>query len=105
MKIEEYNLVCKKLLELADTIETSKRPAYTGDSDDVLRNFKDVAQRLNLTPLQAWGVYFLKHIDAITSYVKDNNIPQAETIESRFADALNYLKLGLAIVYEPPTDK
>ena len=102
MKLEDYTVTSDKLLALANEIEAAKRPAYTGDNTDVLHNFKEVAVRLGLKPIEVWGVYFLKHIDAITSYVKDQEIPQAEPIETRFADALNYLKLGLAIIYEPP---
>jgi hypothetical protein len=88
------------LLSKASSIEDAKRPAYTGGNPDCLHNFKTVAARLGISPLQAWGVYFLKHIDAITSLAKDETLPQAEAIEGRFADAINYLKLGFALFTE-----
>lgn len=104
MDIKMYQGFAWQLLELAEKIESSKRPAYTLDNVDVLHNFKGVAERLGLTPLQVWGVYFLKHIDAITSYAKSDTIPQAEPLDGRFADAINYLKLGYALVKEDQID-
>lgn len=98
MDNKTYFEISANLLQFAKNIEDSKRPAYTGDNIDCLHNFKSVAERLGLTPLEVWGVYFLKHVDAIISYAKDKDIPQAESIDSRFADAINYLKLGYAIM-------
>lgn len=95
-----YQKHANDLDALATSIADAKRPGYTLGDDDVLRNFKAVAERMGVTPMQAWGVYFLKHIDAITSLAKDPAIPQAEAIEGRFADAINYLKLGFALVNE-----
>lgn len=100
MKLEQYTQTSEQLLKLASDIENAKRPGYTRGDADVLANFKDVARRVGLTPMQAWGAYFLKHVDAITSLAKDPSIPQAEAIEGRFADAVNYLKLGFALVAE-----
>lgn len=53
--------------------------------------------------MQAWAVYFMKHVAAIVSYAKDPNIPQAEALDGRFADAKNYLDLGYAIMREGMT--
>ena len=100
MKTEEYHQRARILLDRAMEIETRKRPAYTLGKDDVLQNFKSVADRLGITPAQAWGVYALKHFDAITSWAKDPNIPQGEELTGRFADAVNYLKLGYALYIE-----
>lgn len=100
MKKKEFDGHCWQLLELAESIQNQKGPAYTFGKEDVLKNFKSVADRLNLTPLQVWGVYALKHFDAITSFAGDPNIPQAEDISGRFADAINYLKLGYALIVE-----
>lgn len=95
-----YNEIAESLVKNASHIEWSKRPAYTMGNSDVLHNFKSVAERLGITPMQAWGVYMLKHIDAITAYAKDNSIPQAEALIGRFSDALNYMKLGYALYKE-----
>jgi len=105
MTDQEYDKTKKDLLDLAESIENAKRPGYTGANVDILHNFKSVASRLGLTPLQVWGVYFLKHIDAIQSFSKDPCIPQAEAIAGRFADAVNYLKLGYALVAEAQEER
>lgn len=66
-------------------------------NQDVLHNFKTVAQRVGVTPGQVWAVYFLKHIDAITSIMCAPDLPVSEAPIGRFADAVNYLKLGYAL--------
>ena len=94
--------VCE-LLDLAHRIEQAKRPGYTQDNDDVLSNFKKAAEMSGCTPMQAWGAYFYKHVAAILSYAKVPDIPQAEDLSGRFADALNYLKLGYHMINEEQT--
>lgn len=78
----------------------AKRPAYVQGNPDVLHNFKTNADRMGITPLQCIGIYWGKHVDAITSYLKDPNIKQAEAIEGRLADCINYLKLINALIRE-----
>ena len=91
--------VCE-LLDLAQRIEQAKRPGYTQDSNNVLSNFKNAAEMNGITSMQAWGTYFYKHVAAILSYAKNPDIPQAEPFDSRFADAINYLKLGFHMIKE-----
>jgi len=97
-----YEEVKRGLRAVQDGIETSKRPAYTVGSADVLANFKRVAERSGISPLQCILVYFLKHIDSIQSIVSPpkGTITQAEPIVERFADASNYLNLMLALLIE-----
>ena len=96
----DYDKCVKELEALAKNIEDSKRPGYTQANGDVLANFRKAAELSGTTPMQAWGVYFYKHVAAIMSYAKDPEIPQAESIEGRFADAMNHLKLGFFILKE-----
>ena len=100
MNNNDYDEYVGILLEKARKIERAKRPAYTFGNNDVLKNFKSVSDRLQLTPLQVWAVYAMKHMDAIASFAADEDIPQAEEITGRFADLLNYLKLGYALAIE-----
>ena len=100
MNIATYDATAAALLALANQIEVSKRPGYTAGSEDVLNNFKQVAVRSNVTPEQAWAVYFLKHVDAITSIMTQPDLPVSEAPPGRFADAVNYLKLGYALLQE-----
>lgn len=100
MTLETYDRVAAELLAKAREIETAKRPSYTIGSPDVLANFKRVAERTGLTPGQVLTIYMLKHIDSITAALCNPEIPQAEDVEGRFADAVNYLKLGWALIEE-----
>jgi hypothetical protein len=100
VKIDDYTSVAESLLAEANAIEVSKRPGYTGGSEDVLANFKRIADRTGLTPGQVLTVYFLKHVDAITAILCRPDLPVSEEVEGRFADGINYLKLGYALVLE-----
>ena len=97
MQAEEYDKIANELLNEAHEIEISKRPAYTIGSSDVFQNFKSIAARTNQSPLQILCTYWLKHVDAITAFFSNPDIHQAEPIRSRFADCINYLKLGYAL--------
>lgn len=100
MNLTDYEALSTDLLEHARGIERAKRPGYTAGSVDVLKNFKAVADRTGLTPGQVWAVYASKHFDAITSIMARPDLPVSEAPLGRFADALNYLKLGLALLRE-----
>lgn len=100
MNADQYDRTAAALLFEARQIETSKRPAYTIGSEDVLANFKRVAARVGITPGQVMAVYMLKHVDAVTSALCRPDLPQAEAISGRFADNINYLKLGYALICE-----
>jgi hypothetical protein len=96
----EYDAVAGDLMALAQSIEDSKRPGYTVGAEDVLANFKRTADRAGVDVGQAWAVFFLKHIDAILSIMTRPDLPQAEEPPGRFADAINYLRLGYALLHE-----
>ncbi len=100
MNQAEYENVAGGLMQLARDIEDSKRPGYTRGDDDVLVNFKRVGERLGISTEQAWGTYFLKHIDAILSIMTQPELAVSEEPAGRFADAINYLRLGYALLRE-----
>ena len=97
MNATVYQTCADELRTAAFDIAAAKRPAYTEASADVLHNFKDVARRAGIDPKQAWLIYFLKHVSAIAAAAKSPDIPQAEPLIGRFADAINYLELGWAL--------
>lgn len=76
-------------------IETNRDKGhdYTGGSPDTLRNFYKVAGITGTTPLQTWGVYVAKHLDAIETYMTTGKVA-SEPIESRLVDVLVYAALG-----------
>lgn len=100
MNADEFEKHIADLMQQAGGIATAKRPGYTQASQDVLANFKVAAENAGIKPMQAWSVYFWKHISAILTYAKDKDIPQAEAIKGRFCDAINYLQLGYALALE-----
>jgi hypothetical protein len=85
-----FDITCTEVLQ-------TKGQDYSGD--DRLGNFRRLAERLGLTPLQIWAVYFTKHIDAIMTFARTGRVA-SEPIRGRFADARNYLDLGLAMIEE-----
>lgn len=84
-------------------IMNTKNPDYTIGSGDVLYNFRRVGELTGLTPTQVWSVYFMKHVFAISNYVKSGS--ESENIEERIADAINYLLFLAKIVAENKTTR
>lgn len=74
--------------------------AEAGNERDVLHNFKDVAAQSGTTPLQAWAVYFLKHVSSITTHIADPSREMSESINGRIEDARTYLGLLQCLIAE-----
>lgn len=104
MNFNDYDALSANLLQYAQSIQTSKRPGYTIGSEDVLKNFKRVGDRIGTSAEVAWAVYFLKHVDAITTAMTKPDLPVSEELKGRFADAINYLLLGYALFVEREHD-
>lgn len=105
MDLVTFDRVSAELEAEAKGIQKAKRPAYTVGNPDVLHNFKSVAQRIGITPEQVLAVYMLKHVDAVVSILAKPHLPQAEAIIGRFADNINYLHLGYALVKEREVER
>ena len=100
MKQNEFNKLSKALDFMAKDTMKSKGPEYTQEDRDMLANFKNTARRLNTTELKVWGAFFDKQISSIYAHFNNANLKKAESIESRFADIINYCHLGLALFKE-----
>lgn len=74
--------------------------AEEGNDLDTLANLKNVAARTGTTPFQVWATYFLKHADAITTYVMDPTRELSESIHGRIDDARTYLGMLECLVVE-----
>ena len=96
----EFNKLANELDTLAKDIMNAKGPEYTQQDKDVLANFKNTAGRLNTSELKIWGAFFDKQISSIYAHLNNANLKKAESIESRFADIINYCHLGLALFKE-----
>jgi hypothetical protein len=87
-----------------DQLILTKGNDYTVQNEDRLHNFKFVAAQLGISPLQALGVYWLKHVLAICTYFKYGKV-ESEEIHGRFLDESNYNLLGRALISELSGDK
>ena len=99
MNLAGFNRARHKLNELCEKIMADKRPGYTGQSKDVLANFKRVGERMGTPPMQPLLTYWLKHVDSITS-ILSQGVEDVEGIASRLADARNYIDLIYALHFE-----
>lgn len=79
---------------------------YTRGKGDLDRtdNFKMAAENNGVTPFQAWGVYFYKHVSAIWRFLKDSKV-ESEPIEGRVYDVINYSVLLLLLIKESRAKK
>jgi hypothetical protein len=57
------------------------------------------AENNGVTALQAWGVYFYKHVSAVWRFLKDGKV-ESEPIEGRIYDVINYAILLALLVKE-----
>ena len=97
MTTEEFEKLVDTGRQRRDRIMCAKGQDYTISDPDRLANFKNVAKRLGITPLQAWGVYWLKHVDAVCNFIKTDGRSQSEPITGRLDDISNYNSLLEAI--------
>ena len=74
---------------------------YTRGLGDIDRAvyFKKAALFNKVSPLQAWGVYFYKHMAAVFRFIGDGKV-ESEPIEGRIHDLINYSILLLLLVKE-----
>ena len=100
MKKADFNEMFKNMVKEEMQCFIDKGEEYTVGKDDALTNFKEVAKEVGITPLQAWYVFFNKHIRSIASYVKTGSEKSNEAIECRIMDARNYLALGRGLIQE-----
>ena len=100
MTKKQYENLRAHLEECASGVMSLKQPEYTGESEDVLHNFKSTADLVGISPLEVWSVFFIKHVQSVTSHAKNPNLEESEPIKERYVDLLNYIHLGYALVKE-----
>tara|TARA_Y100001937_G_C7022272_1_gene286036 strand:+ start:420 stop:746 length:327 start_codon:yes stop_codon:yes gene_type:complete len=105
MTQKEFDKIKTNLSHLSHEIMEGKRPEYTNESLDVLQNFKNTANKLNISPLKVWSVFFDKQLQSIFTHTCNASLKKSETIESRFCDVINYCYLGYALFLERDNEK
>lgn len=84
-----------------------KGESYSGEGD-AFANFKRNAERLGLSKYQIWAVYCAKHLDSIFNAIKRTptcpmDTSEAEGVQGRIDDAINYLELLSGMLHEDDT--
>ncbi len=99
MKINDFEKIVKEeVLPDCFKIMDSKGVCYSG-LDDKLGNFKRCGKLAGVSTEQAWLIYFMKHVDAISAYCR-GEYSDCETIHGRIKDVINYAFLLYGIVRE-----
>ena len=80
-------------------IREAGQKEYARDNNDVLAYFKRVSEWLGISTEQVIGVYMLKHIDGITSFINGHK-SQREDITGRLTDVIVYSTLLWALTTE-----
>ena len=100
MTKNKYKRLRSDLLKLSESIMNEKQPEYTNNNADILNNFKTTAEALKITPIEVWAVFFHKHTQSIMTHAQNSKTKMSEPIEARYADLINYITLGLAILQD-----
>lgn len=94
----EFNTLFDQTVERLRHLNATKGVEYSGH-EDVLSDFKEVAEQMGITPRQALMVYATKHWRAINSYVREGKV-LSEAIEGRIDDLILYSVLLQALIAE-----
>lgn len=105
MQRAEFEALLEQLQAEELRINQTKGREYAQGDADALRNFKEVARFLGLTPMQVCGVYMYKHFVSIISYATDEGSLSEESLEGRVADLRLYAALFLGLVMEEKDEK
>jgi hypothetical protein len=105
MKYEEMSeLLEETIFPEIRRIREAGQKEYARNSNDVLANFKRVSKWLGISTEQVIGVYMLKHIDGITSFINGHK-SQREDVTGRLTDVIVYSTLLWALTKEEKDSK
>ena len=101
MTVSEFEGFFDQFVLEARRVMFLKMADYTRE-ERATGNFEKAAEDLGLEPLQVWGVYFHKHVQAAQAFARTRDAT-SEPIRGRFVDLLNYAVLGAALAKEVTT--
>lgn len=99
MTHEDYAKHAKAFTSEMLAVTAAKNPDYSAGTDDAMNDYYSAAERVGITPTQAWFVLLCKHVHAVERYVKTGQL-SSETIHSRLIDLANYAVLGDALAVD-----
>jgi hypothetical protein len=104
MNAAKRSKVIESFLETySGPVMKDKGGAYSRGEENINSNFYRVGEALGHTPMETAWVYALKHIDAISAYIKDGcqgDVVGGEQVEGRIGDAVNYLLILYSILVQ-----
>lgn len=99
MTVEEFTkFIDTDILPECYKIMNSKGISYSG-LEDKLGNFKRLSILTNSSPEKVLFIYFTKHFDALSSYIR-GEYKDSENIRGRILDIINYMLLLAALLKE-----
>ena len=102
MTSDKFKMLDDELMQKANEILAQRGKGY-GEQHDRLANFKGIAEKAGVDVSIVWIVFMEKGMDVIRKLMKGRMVP-GERINERFADAINYLRLGRALLEERRLD-
>lgn len=106
MTIVDRQILANEVFNKCLALLQSKGEAYSG-KEDSLSNFKENGRKLNMSKYQVWAIYANKHIDSINNAIKYDAyspVDATEGLSGRIIDAINYLVILEALLYEDNDD-
>lgn len=88
------------LKECLETMRVKGHDYRQGNDDDLLHNFRTVADSVGSDIEKVWFTYFYKHYSAMVTYIKEGGQQESEPIEGRIKDQIVYLLLFYRMVQE-----
>lgn len=98
MTNEEFNRLDAEFLARCNAVFEQRGNSY-GSQTDRFANFKEAAQQTSMTPLQVCHLYLLKGMSVVNKILRGET-PAGETVDERFSDAVNYLRLARTMMLE-----
>lgn len=102
MTSQEFEDIFKHFISKQKDILLTKGKDYSSDND-VLSNFKTIADSCNMSPKLVWFIYISKHWDSVKNYISKDRL-YSESIQNRLLDIANYCILLSAIIHEETFD-
>jgi hypothetical protein len=100
MKVPDFIKWAESMQKEENRLMLVKGKEYTVSDEDKFKNFKSIAERMELKTEQVAMIYLLKHMDSIRNYLKTGTESSEESIMGRIQDARNYLLLLGGIIEE-----
>lgn len=95
---DDFQKIDAELMARCAEVLKQRGTAYATQADR-FSNFKEIAQQVGCSPLHVCHIYLLKGMSVINKLMRGETVP-GEHEHERFADAINYLRLGYALRQE-----